>query len=120
MKQITLRLPVLLLAELEREAEDRGVSRSEHVRDTLAERADVEELRERLERREKRISELEDQLRRRSDVEEKIENLPDKIREAETYQERRQRALDRASVIQRLRWTVTGVPVDEVEADTDE
>jgi metal-responsive CopG/Arc/MetJ family transcriptional regulator len=77
-KQITLRLPVRLLAELEREAEDRGVSRSEHVRDTLAERADVEELRERLERREKRIDELEDQLRRRSDVKEKIDTLAER------------------------------------------
>jgi cell division protein FtsX len=92
MKQITLRLPVRLLAELERDAEERGVSRSEHVRDTLAQRADVDELRERIERREQRLDDLEEQLRKRSDVEEQIEALPDKIREAGAYQERRQHA----------------------------
>ena len=75
MEQITLRLPTRQLAELEREADERGVSRSEHVRDVLESRADVTELRERLDRRERRIDDLEEQLRRRSDVEEKIDTL---------------------------------------------
>jgi predicted nuclease with TOPRIM domain len=74
-----------------------------------------EERGDRLEAREDRIEELEDQLRERSRVEEKIEDLPDKIRDRETYAERRQRALDEASVSQRLRWLVTGVPVEEIE-----
>lgn len=75
MEQITLRLPARTLAGLEREAAERGVSRSEHVRDVLESRAEVRGLRERLERREARIDDLEEQLRRRSEVEEKIDTL---------------------------------------------
>jgi predicted RNase H-like nuclease (RuvC/YqgF family) len=79
--------------------------------------AECEELRRRCDAREERIEELEDQLRSRSDVEEKIEALPDKIRERGTYQERRQRLLDEASLAQRVKWKVTGVPVDQIEGD---
>lgn len=75
MEQVTLRVPVRLLAELEREADEKGVSRSEHVRNVLERREETAELRERLERRERRIDELEEQLRRRPDVEEKIDTL---------------------------------------------
>lgn len=75
MEQTTLRLPARLLAELEREACEKGVSRSEHIRDALEQRERVEKLRERLERREERIDDLEEQLRRRSEVEEKIDTL---------------------------------------------
>jgi len=55
MEQITLRIPLRLKAELEREAAERGVSRSEHMRNVLGQRADVDELRDRLEQREARI-----------------------------------------------------------------
>jgi hypothetical protein len=90
------------------------VSRSEHIRDVLASRRDTERLQERLGAREDRIEDLEEQFRERSRVEEKIEDLPDRIRSADTYQERRQRLLDRASLGQRLKWKVTGIPVDEI------
>ena len=80
-------------------------------------KAECEELRSRCEAREERIEELEDQLRSRSEVEEKIEELPDKIRERGTYQERRRRLLDRASLGQRLKWKVTGVPVERIVDD---
>jgi chromosome segregation ATPase len=73
-----------------------------------------------LEERKERIDELESQLRKRSNIEndieevaDTVENLPDKIRGVETYSERRQRKLDQASLPQRLRWKLTGVPVDE-------
>lgn len=120
MDQITLRLDDDLKTELEKEADERGVSRSEHIRDVLASRRDTERLQERLEAREDRIEDLEEQLRERSRVEEKIEDLPDKIRSADTYQERRQRLLDRAGLGQRLKWKVTGVPVDEIDDVDDE
>jgi len=116
MEQITLRLGEDLKEELEAEAEERGVSRSEHIRDVLASRRGTDELRERLEAREARIDELERQLTERSRVEEKIEELPDKIRSADTYQERRQRLIDSASLSQRLKWKVTGVPVKQIDA----
>jgi Arc/MetJ-type ribon-helix-helix transcriptional regulator len=74
--------------------------------------AEIEKLRDRLDSREERIEELESQLRKRSNIEEKIEDLPEKMRGAETYTERRQRKLDEASITQRLKWRLTGVPVD--------
>jgi DNA repair exonuclease SbcCD ATPase subunit len=113
MEQITLRLPTDLLEELDEEADEAGVSRSEHVRDVLRTRADTNELRDRIEQKEDRIQQLEEQLARRSQLEEKIEALPDRVRDLEGYQEKRQRMLDEASLATRLRWKVTGVPVDE-------
>ncbi len=77
---------------------------------------EIDTLRDRLDAREQRIDELESQLRKRSNIEEKIEDLPDKIRGNETYNERRQRKLDRATPIQRLKWKIVGVPVDETDA----
>lgn len=73
-----------------------------------------------LESREDRIEELENQLRQRSNIEdeigdvaERVDDLPAKIRGTETYSERRQRKLDQASLTQRLKWKVTGVPVED-------
>jgi len=74
---------------------------------------EIDRLRDRLESREERIDELESQLRKREQIEEKIEDLPDKLRDADTYTERRQRKLDRATLAQRLRWKLTGVPVED-------
>jgi Arc/MetJ-type ribon-helix-helix transcriptional regulator len=79
MEQVTLRLPVRLKAELEREADERGVSRSEHVRDVLEKREETRELRDRLDRREQRIDVLEEQLARRSQVEEKVDTLAKRV-----------------------------------------
>lgn len=117
MEQITLRLDDDLKDELETEADERGVSRSEHIRNVLETRADTERLRDRLETREERIDELEEQLARRSQLEQKVENLPEKVRETESYQDRRQRALDTAGPLTRLKWRVTGVPADAVDPD---
>jgi Arc/MetJ-type ribon-helix-helix transcriptional regulator len=81
MEQITLRLPESLREELEQEADERGVSRSEHIRDVLESRRDTERLRERLESRERRIEELEEQLARRSQIEEKVDVLAERVDE---------------------------------------
>jgi Arc/MetJ-type ribon-helix-helix transcriptional regulator len=113
MEQITIRLPEDLLDDLETEAEEADVSRSEYIRDALRTREDTERLRERLESREDRIDELERQLAERSQIEDKIENLPDKIRGDLSYQERRQRKLDEASIPQRVKWLISGVPVSD-------
>lgn len=94
-------------------------SKSEAVRDFIQAgkehrelQTEIDTLRDRLEAREERIDELESQLRKRSNIEDKIEDLPDKIRGNETYNERRQRKLDRATPMQRLKWKITGVPID--------
>jgi len=86
-------------------------------------RDEIERLRDRLETREERINdreerinELESQLRRRSNIEDEIANLPDKIRDEQTYTDRRRRVLDSASAIERLKWRITGVPADRIDA----
>jgi predicted nucleic acid-binding Zn-ribbon protein len=112
-QQVAVRIPLRQKAELEREAAERGTSRSEYIRNILTDRHRVNELQQRLDIREERINELETQLAERSQIQTKIEDLPDKIRGEMTYQERRQRMLDQASLAQRLRWKLTGVPVDE-------
>jgi uncharacterized coiled-coil protein SlyX len=109
---VAVRIPLRQKAELGAEAVERGVSRSEYIRGILDDRHRIVELEKRVERKQARIDELEAQLTERSRVEEKIEELPDKIRDGRTYQERRQRMLDQASVTERLKWKVTGVPVD--------
>ena len=107
----------------ERHETDQAGSRSEAVRQIIDEyeqlqgeceelRTESETLRTRLEQREDRINDLEEQLAHRSQIEEKIEGLPDKIRDEETYTEKRQRMLDQASPWERMKWKVTGVPVD--------
>lgn len=120
MEPLTIRIRAETKEALEDAAAEADVSVSEHVR-TLLERGreydrlqtEADRLEDRLAAKEDRIAELEEQLARRSQIEEKIEALPDKVRGAQTYQERRQRLLDEASLAERLRWKVTGVPVDE-------
>lgn len=75
MEQITLRVPNELKEELDEDADERGVSRSEYVREVLRTRRDTERLREQLESREARINELEEQLAKRSQIESKIDTL---------------------------------------------
>jgi DNA repair exonuclease SbcCD ATPase subunit len=92
--------------------------RYEEVHAESERRADrVDDLEERLAARETRIETLEAQLAERSQLEAKIEDLPDKLRETESYSERRQRLLDEASLAQRAVWKVTGVPVEEIDAE---
>jgi predicted HicB family RNase H-like nuclease len=86
--QTTIRLEESLIEDLDSEAEERDVSRSEYVRQILQERRESEELREeidtlrdRLESREERIEELEQQLARRSQIEEKVEEVALEVRE---------------------------------------
>jgi len=136
MQKITVSLEKRHVYELEaRQRLGDADSRSAAVRDLFDEYAELEgeyeelhteyedleaeyaDLRKRYEAREDRIEDLEGQLRERSRVEEKIEDLPDKIRSTGTYQERRQRLLDQASLTERVKWKITGVPVDRLEDD---
>jgi predicted transcriptional regulator len=87
-ESITIRLGGDLIDRLESEADEDGVSRSEHIRQILREQGDRRELedeigalRERLENREDRIDELERQLARRSEIEEKVEEVALEVQE---------------------------------------
>lgn len=115
MDPLTIRVREETKESLQEEADEYDVSVSERVRTLIERGREYDEVVERLEAREDRIAELEDQLRQRSTVEEKIDDLPDKLRDVESYTERRQRKLDRAGLAQRLKWKVTGVPVENDE-----
>ena len=117
MEPLTIRIREETKESLEEGANEYDVSVSEYVRELIRKGSEYDELVDRLEAREDRIEELESQLRKRSQIEDKIEGLPDKIRNAETYTERRQRKLDRASLPQRLKWKLTGVPVEDTDDD---
>lgn len=129
MQKVTVSLTDRHLSELDaQERLDNAESRSAAVRHIIDEYArlqrecedlhtEYERLADRLETREERIDELEEQLARRSQLEQKIESLPEKVRETESYQDRRQRALDTAGPLTRLKWRVTGVPSDAVDPD---
>ena len=119
MEPLTIRIREETKESLESKAGEYDVSVSEYVRELIEKGREYDDLRERLEAREDRIEELEGQLSRRSQLEDKIEDLPDKLRGRDSYQERRQRLLDRATVTQRLKWKVTGVPVEQVEQGED-
>lgn len=132
MKKVTVSLEDLHLYELEaRQRLGKATSRSDAVRQIIDEYAQLkteyedlhteyedlesryEDLHTRYEAREDRIEDLERQLAERSQIEEQIEELPDKIRDEMSYSERRQRMLDQASPVERLKWRITGVPVEE-------
>jgi antitoxin component of RelBE/YafQ-DinJ toxin-antitoxin module len=115
MQPLTIRIREDTKESLDKEADEYGVSVSEYVRELIEKGREYDELEDQLQSREERIQELERQLSKRSQIEKKIEDLPDVIRDTESYQERRQRLLDNATVTQRLKWKVTGVPVDEIE-----
>jgi TolA-binding protein len=115
MEPLTIRIREDTKESLDEEATEYGVSVSEYVRELIEKGREYDDLQERLESREDRINELESQLAKRSQIEDKLEDLPAKIQGRESYQERRQRLIDRASISQRLLWKVTGVPVDELD-----
>jgi chromosome segregation ATPase len=88
MQNVTIRLREDLLDDLDQEADEEGVSRSEYVRDILEDRhraddleGEVERLRERLGSREDRVEDLEEQLARRSQIEEKVEEVAMEVRQ---------------------------------------
>jgi uncharacterized protein involved in exopolysaccharide biosynthesis len=83
--------------------------------------AEYADLKQRYEAREDRVETLETQLAERSQIEAKIEDLPDRLRASTmSYGEKRQRAIDRASLGERLTWKLTGVPQDAIDAVGDE
>lgn len=97
MEQITLRLPPDLLERLDEEADEAGISRSEHIRNVLRTRENTDKLRERIKQKEARIDQLEEQLARRSQVEEKVDVLAERV-------ENRERADDAPFFVRWARW----------------
>lgn len=119
MEPLTIRIQEDTKESLESEADESDVSVSEYVRRLIRKGREYDGLETEVDAKQDRIRQLEEQLSRRSQIEEKIEDLPDVIRQAESYQERRQRLLDTAPLSRRLKWKLTGVPVERIDADTE-
>lgn len=120
MAQITLRLSDEFLSELESEADEHDVSRSEHIRDTLASRHEHGENTDESQRvraeYEAQINDLETKVERLNRERRQLLELRDEnqslvaAREREVSMDERWR---RASMLTRWRWRVTGMPDDE-------
>jgi predicted nucleic acid-binding Zn-ribbon protein len=119
MEPLTIRIQEDTKESLESEADESDVSVSEYVRRLIRKGREYDDLETEVDAKQDRIRQLEEQLSRRSQIEEKIEDLPDVIRQAESYQERRQRLLDTAPLSRRLKWKLTGVPVERIDAETE-
>ena len=87
-QQTTIRLTEGLIEDLDDEADERGMNRSEYLREIVRARHEsdelrdeIESLREQLQSRERRISELEEQLRERQEIEEKVDEVALEVQE---------------------------------------
>ena len=126
MKQITLRLDVRTLAELEREARDSGRTRSEHIRDVLEARGEHGEHADRVGELEEERDDLRDRLADRDRDVERLQNekrliLQEREEKAELveYVEEERSAEQRwrrAGIGTKLKWRVFGMP-DDVEEE---
>jgi hypothetical protein len=113
MEQITLRVPADTLAELEDEADERGISRSEHIRNALETRnehaEDVADLRA-------EIDDLETELDRVREEKRLILREREEKAELARYVEDERTAEQRwreAGLGTRLKWRVFGMPGDD-------
>ncbi len=118
MKNITVRLDEELIDELELEADEHGVSRSEYIRNTLVTRDEHDDTRDEYEQEitdlKERINELETENERmrnekRLILEQREENteLVEYVQEERELQQRREERLD-APVWRRAKWWLVG------------
>jgi TolA-binding protein len=123
MKNITVRLDEDLIDELEREADEHDVSRSEYIRNTLATRdehdATHDEYEQEINDLKKQIDELETENERmrnekRQILEQREENteLVEYVQEERKLQQRREERLD-APVWRRAKWWLVGRSQDQ-------
>lgn len=114
MAQITLRLDDDLLAELDREADERGVSRSEYVRDTLDSRNRADEL-------EARVEDLRRQLQQANAGERDVDEIVTYVEEERELRRRREQRIQRreerrdAPAWRRAKWWLFGRPSTEAD-----
>lgn len=135
MKATTLRLSEETLQALESEANDRGVSRSEYIREVIEHRGEYDrihgeyggeygeydELVDRIEDLERENQRLRNEKRTLiADREERKElvRYVEEQRDVERYRDRRQRKIDQAGALTRAKWWLTGVPMDD-DGDSD-
>ena len=105
MPHLSLRVSDELLADLDAEADERGVSRSDYVRNTLENHQQVEELERENER-------LRQQLQATNSRQDDVGELVEYVEEEREIQQRRAERRD-APVWRRAKWWVFGRSSDE-------
>lgn len=109
MEQTTIRLPTELLEELSEEADERGVSRSEHIREVLEERERIDELEQRVDELETELARVHREKRQVLEQREEHGELVAALQEERALEQRRAQA----GVVTRAKWWLTGMPTDE-------
>jgi len=112
MEQITVRLPEEMLDALDEEADEHGVSRSEHIRATLASRNDDAADESEVERLRDEVAELERDVERLQNEKQLILQEREEKAELAAYVEE-ERSVEqqwrRAGLGTRLKWRVFGM-----------
>ncbi|WP_339106517.1 ribbon-helix-helix protein, CopG family [Haloterrigena salinisoli] len=110
MEQITVKVPSDTNESLEEYAEaEHDGNRSEAIRELLSRGLEYEEIKTERDRLERKLTETN---ARQDDVSEIVEYV-EKQREVERYRDQRQRMVDQAGLLTRMKWKLTGVPVDD-------
>lgn len=115
MRNITLRLADETIEELEDEADEHGVSRSEYLRNLVATRHEHDDVRDEHARRIEELERENERLHReRRQLLETREENTELVRYAETKRLETQSAKRRRehNIIRRLWWSVAGEPAD--------
>lgn len=102
MRQITVRLPADLLAEIDAEADDHGRDRSEHIRNVLRSRGDDDDLQTEVERLRTEVERLRSEKRLILEQREEKRELANYVESEQTYRQ--------APLWTRLKWFVRGQP----------
>jgi predicted transcriptional regulator len=105
MRQITLRLPDDVVDRLDEEADERGVSRSEHIRDLLDDARRVDDLEAEVEQERARADDLRRQL---AEANRRDEDVAELVRARERERELEERRAE-ANLATRLKWWLTGM-----------
>lgn len=112
MEQITVKVPDDTNESLEEiAAEEYDGNRSDAIRALLEKGMEYDDLETERDRLQRQLAAVNS---RQEDVAELVEFVEER-RELTRYQERRQRQVDEANVLQRAKWWFTGVPVEDGE-----
>lgn len=115
MSQITLRLDDDLLAALDDEADERDVSRSQHIREAIESRREADELRRELEQAEAQVADLRRQLQQANARQDDVGKLVEYVEEERAMQQRERERRD-APLWTRAKWYVFGRAENEIAA----
>lgn len=113
MDSITLRLPTEMIEELDSEANEHGVSRSEHIRTILETRNEHDELQTERDRLERRVQTL---IQQRDEHRELVEYVEDE-RELRHRREQRREQRRQSNAFKRFAWWLFGDPETETKAE---